>query len=64
MKTIVNTSENLDEKLGEAFQTISNGLNKTQDEVKEFTDRVHDKFTEATSALQTALDGLDDYRPN
>ena len=64
LEAIVNTSEKLDEKLGEAFQTISNGLNKTQDEVKEFTDQVHDKFTEATSALQTALDGLDDYRPN
>jgi ABC-type transporter Mla subunit MlaD len=64
LNAIVTTTDNLDEKLGDAFKAISVGLNDTQTEVKEFTDQVHGKFTEATNALQNALDGLEEYKPN
>jgi methyl-accepting chemotaxis protein len=63
LSQIVKNADNIDEKLGMAFKTISDGLNKTQIDVKEFTDEVHSKFAEGITSIQSVLDGLDDYIP-
>lgn len=63
LNEIVQNTENIDEKLVDAFNTITNGLNKTQSEVKEFTDQVTSKFAIGISSIQSVLDGLGDYEP-
>ena len=63
LEKIVRNADNIDEKLGEAFKTITVGLNKSQIEVKEFTDQVHSKFAEGITSIQSVLDGLGDYNP-
>ena len=63
LSEIVENADDIDEKLGVAFKTISDGFNKTQIDVKEFTDEVHSKFAEGITSIQSVLDGLDDYVP-
>ncbi|MDA8739775.1 hypothetical protein N9M73_01335 [Rhodobacteraceae bacterium] len=60
---IVENADDIDQKLGEAFKTISAGLNKTQDEVREFTDNIQNKFADGITSIQRVLDGLENYTP-
>lgn len=63
LEAIVENADDIDQKLGEAFKTISAGLNKTQDEVREHTDNIHNKFADGIRSIQRVLDGLEDFTP-
>ncbi len=64
MRDIVSNAEGLDEKLGDAFHTISNGLNESQDQIRHFSEEVAKRFGDGIQSIQTVMDGMDEFKPS
>ncbi|MDB4169555.1 hypothetical protein N9747_05995 [Planktomarina sp.] len=63
MRETIEDTENLDEKLGAAFEEISAGLINSQDQIRRFSEEITNRFGEGISSIQTVLDGISEFEP-
>lgn len=63
-RDIVANAEDLDEKLGAAFDEISSGLNVSQDQIRRFSEEVTTRFGDGIQSIQTVLDGISEFEPS
>lgn len=63
MRETISSTEDLDEKLGAAFEEISAGLINSQDQIRRFSEEITDRFGEGISSIQIVLDGISEFEP-
>ena len=56
-------ADDLDEKLGGAFERILKGVEQSEEKVMDYVAQVTTKFTQATQSLQQVVDGISEFQP-
>lgn len=62
-KEIVDTADDLDERMGAAFEEIANGLSQSQDQISRYSKEVSDKFGEGIQKIREVMDGINEFQP-
>ncbi len=63
MKDVVANAENIDDKLGAAFQQIETSFRDSQDHIRRFSEEVTTRFSDGIQSIQTVLDGITEFEP-
>ena len=64
LEDIVGAADEIDEKLGGAFQEITKGLTDSQDQIRRFSEEVTSRFGEGIQKIQQVLDGISEFQPS
>lgn len=63
LQQVVMRADDLDEKLGGAFERILKGVEQSEEKVMDYVAQVTTKFTQATQSLQQVVDGISEFQP-
>lgn len=62
-KEIVDTADDLDERMGAAFEEIAAGLAQSQEQISRYSKEVSDKFGEGIQKIREVMDGINEFQP-
>lgn len=62
-KAIISIAEDLDDRLGAAFEQITAGLLNSQEQIQRYSTEVAERFGDGIQSIQTVLDGISEFQP-